>query len=215
MPQLETLLAVFLTGLLFSASPGPSMAFVLSRSVQYGARAGLASSLGLLVGGLCHALAAALGLGLVATRWPLVLDTVRILGALYLTYLAYDAFAAIRRPEPSTDTETEQETPPAPKASAKLSQLFRHGVIVELCNPKTIIFFLSFIPPFVTGHSTAGVFLLSAMIPVSAVPADLIAIVAGGQVAKWAHAHGWLTRLIHALVGLVLLTIAILVLTTS
>jgi threonine/homoserine/homoserine lactone efflux protein len=215
MPQLETLLAVFLAGLLFSASPGPSMAFVLSRSVQFGAPAGLASSLGLLVGGLCHALAAALGLGLLATRWPWVLDIVRVLGALYLAYLAYDAFAAARRPEPKADTEAEPEAQSTPKEPARLSQLFRHGVIVELFNPKTIIFFLSFIPPFVKGHSTAGVFLLSAMIPVSAVPADLIAIVAGGQVAKWAHAHGWLTRLTHALVGLVLLTIAILVLTTS
>lgn len=211
MPQLETILTVMVAGVLLSASPGPSMAYVLSRSVQFGAAGGLASSLGLALGGMLHALLAALGLALLAVKFPVVLQVVKYVGAAYLAYLAYDALqAALASPSPANSAPSTASTSTA--AHAPLGKLFAQGVLIELSNPKTIIFFLSFMPQFVVGHSTGGVLLLSSLIPLTAIPADLIAIFAGGLVASAVQGKTWVMRAVNAAVALVLLGIALMVL---
>ena len=212
MPQLETILTVMLAGILLSASPGPSMAYVLSRSVQFGAAGGLASSLGLALGGMLHAVLAALGLALLAVKFPVVLQVVKYVGAAYLAYLAYAALQAALASDKVTEQSTSTTAKPLAPANAPLGKLFAQGVLIELSNPKTIIFFLSFMPQFVVGHSTGGVLLLSSLIPLTAVPADLIAIFAGGLVASAVHGKLWVMRLVNGAVALVLLGIALMVL---
>ena len=208
--SLSSLLTVIVAGLLLSASPGPSMAYVLSRSVQFGHGGGLASSLGLAVGGMLHALFAALGLSIIAIQFPWMLQVIKYLGALYLTYLAYDAFkASLNFPVPDTNsgdasaiipnnqsTDTQRQT---------YSRLFINGVLIELSNPKTILFFLSFMPQFVQHFSTVGMFLLSSLIPITAIPADLLAIFAGGLIASRVRGHAWLMQaVLLGIAGLVL-----------
>lgn len=219
MPQLDTIFTVMLAGILLSASPGPSMAYVLSRSVQFGAAGGLASSLGLALGGMLHALLAALGLALLAVKFPVVLQVVKYVGAAYLAYLAYDALqAALSSPSAASSPSSQANAAPASaesasaKAHAPLGKLFAQGVLIELSNPKTIIFFLSFMPQFVVGHSTGGVLLLSSLIPLTAIPADLIAIFAGGLVANAVQGKTWVMRAVNGAVALVLLGIALMVL---
>ena len=212
MPQLETIFTVMLAGILLSASPGPSMAYVLSRSVQFGAAGGLASSLGLAVGGMLHALLASLGLALLAVKFPLLLQVVKYVGAAYLGYLAYDALQAALATNATTSESAVSTTNSLAQPSAPLFKLFGQGVLIELSNPKTIIFFLSFMPQFVAGHSAGGVLLLSSLIPLTAVPADLIAIFAGGLVASAVHGKPWVMRVVNGAVALVLLGIALMVL---
>ncbi len=213
MPHLETIFTVMLAGILLSASPGPSMAYVLSRSVQFGAAGGLASSLGLAVGGMLHAVLAALGLALLAVQFPLVLQVVKYVGAAYLGYLAYDALqAALAKQQTTEQAESASTSNTSTAAQAPLLKLFAQGVFIELSNPKTIIFFLSCMPQFVVGHSTGGVLLLSSLIPLTAIPADLIAIFAGGVVASAVRGKTWVMRLVNGAVALVLLAIALMVL---
>lgn len=212
MPQAETILTVMLAGILLSASPGPSMAYVLSRSVQFGAAGGLASSLGLAVGGIVHAVLAALGLALLAVKYPMLLQLVKYVGAAYLGYLAWDALkAALSTSQPANEAADQPKTTAA-SANAPLLKLFGQGVLIELSNPKTILFFLSFMPQFVVGHSAGGVLLLSSLIPLTAVPADLIAIFAGGLVARALQGKTWVMQVVNGAVALVLLGIALLVL---
>jgi threonine/homoserine/homoserine lactone efflux protein len=208
--QLNTILAVLLAGLLLSSSPGPSMAYVLSRSVQFGHLGGLASSLGLAVGGLIHALLAALGLAIIVVKFPLLMQVLKYLGALYLSYLAFEALkSAFQKQDLHNSQKTQNKfTQNRILSRHAMWKLFSNGVLIEVSNPKTIIFFLSFMPQFISNHSTIGVFLLSALIPLSAIPADLIAIFAGGLVAKKVNTHYWLLRLINFLVAALLFGIA-------
>ncbi len=219
MDPISSLFTVIVAGLLLSASPGPSMAYVLSRSVQFGHGGGLASSLGLAVGGMLHALFAALGLSIIAIQFPWLLQVIKYLGALYLTYLAYDAFkASLNFPAPEASRIDEQQAAPVNTHSntstqrQTYSRLFINGVLIELSNPKTIIFFLSFMPQFVQHFSTMGMFFLSSLIPITAIPADLLAIFAGGLIANRVRGHAWLMQAVNLLVALVLLGIAGLVL---
>lgn len=217
MDPISSLFTVIVAGLLLSASPGPSMAYVLSRSVQFGHGGGLASSLGLAVGGMLHALFAALGLSIIAIQFPWLLQVIKYLGALYLTYLAYDAFkASLNFPVPESRS-MDQAKPATASANQNThrqtySRLFINGVLIELSNPKTIIFFLSFMPQFVQHFSTMGMFFLSSLIPITAIPADLLAIFAGGLIASRVRGHAWLMQAVNLLVALVLLGIAGLVL---
>lgn len=219
MDPISSLFTVVVAGLLLSASPGPSMAYVLSRSVQFGHGGGLASSLGLAVGGMLHALFAALGLSIIAIQFPWLLQVIKYLGALYLTYLAYDAFkASLNFPVPearSIDHAMPVSANPNQNANTQrqaYSRLFINGVLIELTNPKTILFFLSFMPQFVQHFSTMGMFFLSSLIPITAIPADLLAIFAGGLIANRVRGHAWLMQAVNLLVALVLLGIAGLVL---
>lgn len=219
MDQLSIALTVIGAGLLLSASPGPSMAYVLSRSVQFGSSGGLASSLGLAVGGMMHALFAALGLSLIAMQFPWLLQLIKYVGAAYLAYLAYDslcaAFATVDNSasadNPISDADAIVQTREE-FSRQTFWRLFSNGVLIELSNPKTIIFFLSFMPQFVSQHSTIGMFLLSSLIPITAIPADLLAIFAGGVIANRVRSHYWLVRAVNIAVALVLAGIALMVL---
>lgn len=216
MDQLNVIITVIAAGLLLSASPGPSMAYVLSRSVQFGSGGGLASSLGLAVGGMLHALFAALGLSLIALKFPWLLQVIKYLGAAYLAYLAYDslsaAFAVDKRAHDAVaEGELESVHVAINAPSQTYWRLFLNGVLIELSNPKTIIFFLSFMPQFVSQHSTIGMFFLSSLIPITAIPADLLAIFAGGVIATRVSSHSWLVRVVNVAVAVVLLGIAAMV----
>lgn len=216
MDQLSVMFTVIVAGLLLSASPGPSMAYVLSRSVQFGSGGGLASSLGLAVGGMLHALFAALGLSLIAMKFPWLLQVIKYLGAAYLAYLAYDSLCAafvVSESQSTPEAEHVDVATLAPMLSRQAYwRLFLNGVLIELSNPKTIIFFLSFMPQFVNQHSAMGMFFLSSLIPITAIPADLLAIFAGAVIASRVRSHSWLVRAVNVAVAIVLLGIAAMVL---
>ncbi len=232
MPNIETLITVMIAGLLLSASPGPSMAYVLSRSAQHGAVGGLASSFGLAAGGMLHALLAVLGLGLLASAWPTLIQIVQYLGALYLIYLGYDILRSAFLPPATTSLQDANAKPDSVAVRCDVPgngqqrghrqiehklwlRLFAQGVVVELTNPKTILFFLSFLPKFVQSHSPGGAFLLSALIPITAIPADLLAIFAGSMLAHWAGTRPWMTGAINIFVALVLFAMATLLLVNT
>jgi threonine/homoserine/homoserine lactone efflux protein len=127
----------FLTAaLLLAITPGPGIMYVLTRSMAGGRREGILSSLGTLIGGLVHVIAAALGISAVLATSAVAYQAVRWAGALYLVYLG---FRMIRN--------AEQDGLQAPSRVAGDS--FRQGIVTEILNPKTALFFLSFIPQFV------------------------------------------------------------------
>ncbi|HLW55428.1 MAG TPA: LysE family translocator [Candidatus Angelobacter sp.] len=152
-------LGIFLTAsLLLAATPGPGMLYVLSRTLAGGRRQGILSSLGTLLGGMVHVVAAAAGLSVVLATSAVAFSVVKFAGAAYLIYLGIDL---IRKAGRETDTAL---TVAAPRHSP-----FLQGVLTEALNPKTALFFLSFIPQFVSrhgGHAFAG-FVVLGLISVS------------------------------------------------
>ena len=117
--------------------PGPAVTYIVTQSVDKGRRAGLTSALGVASGGLVHVAAATAGLSAVIASSATAFTTVKLVGAVYLVVVG------IRRIL-SKDPDAEIEVQPAP-----LRQLYTQGVIVNVFNPKTALFFLAFLPQFV------------------------------------------------------------------
>ena len=177
MPEWEMIVTVTVAGLLLSASPGPSMLYVLSRSVGQSRAAGFASSIGLAIGGVLLALASALGLAAVFQVSPRAFTILQICGGCYLFYLG---IGMIR--------EAGQDDMRVRKVrSASFSRILSQGILVELLNPKTAIFFLAFLPQFVDfsrDDVTTQMLVLGMLVPLTAIPSDIIVSIAGGTLAQ-------------------------------
>ncbi|RJK96436.1 LysE family translocator [Vallicoccus soli] len=138
MPSTSTLLVFAAATLALLVVPGPSVVYVVARSLEHGRAAGLWSVLGLETGALLHVLGATAGLGALLASHPLALGAVRYAGAAYLVLMGVRQF--LRR----------HAAPGAAGATpASRLRLFRDGVLVDLLNPKTALFFLAFLPQFV------------------------------------------------------------------
>ena len=177
MPSHETILLVMLAGFALSASPGPSMLYVLSRSLGPDRNAGLVSAAGLATGGVVHAIAAAVGLSALLAYSPTVYRAVTVLGAGYLVYLGVQMYLS-RNQEVGEAEEVPHQS---------LWRIFGQGVLVEVLNPKTALFFVAFLPQFINQNSDAimlQVFVLGMLIPLTAVPSDLIVAFTGGTLAR-------------------------------
>ena len=137
MPSPETLSAFFVTAVIMALAPGPDNLFVLTQSALYGARAGLATTLGLATGLFVHTAAVALGVAALFQTSEAAFTGLKLAGAAYLLYLAWLSFRS-----------------GASKASLEGSHfpgnfaLYRRGVIMNITNPKVTLFFLAFLPQF-------------------------------------------------------------------
>ncbi len=138
MPTLPTISLFLLTSLGLLLIPGPAVLYIITRSVEQGRRAGLASVLGVELAGSVHTIAAVLGLSALLLTSALAFSVVKYLGAAYLIYLS---LRTLFKREGSSQTAVQ-----VPKS---FSQLFTQGFLVNLLNPKTALFFYAFLPQFV------------------------------------------------------------------
>jgi threonine/homoserine/homoserine lactone efflux protein len=118
--------------------PGPAVLYVVARSIHEGRRAGLASVVGIHVGTLVHIAAATLGLSALIASSAVAFTAVKIVGAVYLVGLGLWTLFS-RRAEPDVALGGERN----------LRRAFAQGIIVNVLNPKTALFFLAFLPQFV------------------------------------------------------------------
>jgi threonine/homoserine/homoserine lactone efflux protein len=169
-------LLLFVTGAaILLAIPGPVVMYVVSRSIGQGRSAGLVSVMGTVVGTLCHVAAATLGLSAVLASSALAFQFVKYLGAAYLIYLGV---RTLRSP----DTALFE----AAAGERRLARLFAQGVLVNLLNPKTALFFLAFLPQFVDpsrGHATLQIFELGVLFALMGWCSDSLWALAAGTAA--------------------------------
>ncbi len=149
MVDLLTLLAFVPAALALNLTPGADMMFCLGQGLRSGPRAAVAASAGIGMGGIVHVAIAGLGLGAVIAAAPWAFDVIRWVGVGYLLYLAWQA---LRSADPSRATAEGLTT----------AQAFWSGFLVNLTNPKVILFVLAFIPQFV--DPAAGSVLLQFLI---------------------------------------------------
>ncbi len=170
MPDRGAFLVFALASLALAIVPGPAVLYIVAQSVQGGRRAGVVSALGVSTGGMVHVAAAVIGLSAVLAASATAFTIVKIAGAVYLvwlgvrTLLSRDDSIAGRRAEPT------------------MARTYRQGVIVNVLNPKTALFFLAFLPQFVDpdGSTRGQLALLGITFVVIALTTDLIwALVAG------------------------------------
>jgi threonine/homoserine/homoserine lactone efflux protein len=131
--------AFVIAAVVLAITPGPGIAYVIARTVAGGRSEGLASCFGTGIGGMLHVLAAALGLSLVVAQSAVAFNLVKYLGAAYLVYLGIRLL--LRKDEPLTLE---------PVASQGVRRALFEGIVVEALNVKTALFFLAFLPQFVT-----------------------------------------------------------------
>ena len=138
-------LGVFIVAsVLLILAPGPDVIFLISQSIGQGPRAGFLIALGLACGNLVHTCLAALGISVVFRASPVAFQGLKIAGVLYLLYLAWKAV----RPHAPISADEASATPQPSRG------LFLRGILMNVLNPKVALFFLAFLPQFVS--PTAG-----------------------------------------------------------
>ncbi len=139
-------LSFLAAAVLLTLAPGPDNLLVLALGMARGSRAGVAFGLGCALGCLNHTLLAALGVSALIAASPLLFNLLRWLGAAYLIWLGWQALqssgVALLRPDASD--------------RASPGQLFRRGLLANALNPKVVLFFLAFLPQFVSAGSPAS-----------------------------------------------------------
>ena len=142
MPETSTLALFAVAAVTLLLIPGPAVLYIVTRSVDQGRAAGLASVCGVHVGTLLHVAAAALGLSALLVSSATAYDTVRWLGAAYLVWLGVRRLLARDEDVPAAAAGPGARRP-------GLGRIFAQGVVVNVLNPKTALFFFAFLPQFV------------------------------------------------------------------
>ncbi|MGJ5131739.1 LysE family translocator [Bradyrhizobium oligotrophicum] len=137
MPDVPTFLLFLSAALVIALTPGPGIFYIVARTLAGGRSEGLASSVGLGLGGLVHLVAGAVGLSALVMASAEAFTVLKIAGAVYLIWLGVKTWREARVAQPAEVTTTGSR------------RAFREGIIVEALNPKTAAFFLAFIPQFV------------------------------------------------------------------
>jgi threonine/homoserine/homoserine lactone efflux protein len=140
LPDASTLAAYSLACFILCITPGPDMSLFLSRTIAGGRAAGIASTLGASTGCLVHTVLAAVGLSAVIATSPTAFLVIKIVGAVYLAWLAVDAI----RNGSSLNVKTKGQQP------ISVSRAYWMGVMINLSNPKVVLFFVTFLPQFVS-----------------------------------------------------------------
>jgi threonine/homoserine/homoserine lactone efflux protein len=173
-------LATFaLASLVFVLVPGPSVLFVVSRGVALGRRAAVATVVGNAVGVYVHVVAVAAGLGVVLARSAAALQTLRMVGALYLAWLGVRAWRERRHLALSTADGV---------PILSLARAAREGFVVGLGNPKSMLFFAAILPQFVdpaAGHVAIQMLLLGLLFVLIALVSDSTYGVLAGSLRAW------------------------------
>lgn len=172
------LVAVFLVSIV----PGPDMLFIVANAAAGGRRTGVVAAAGMSTGLAVHSVAAALGLGALIQAAPQILNGVRIAGAAFLLYLAYLTWRASR-----DEFGAPEDAPQLPRRTLRRTYLM--ATLTNLANPKVILFYLAFVPQFITTGSgswpvTVQFLVLGAVFILVGFPVDASAALLAGTLTE-------------------------------
>lgn len=208
MPELSGIVAFGFIALGMVLTPGPNMVYLISRSISQGSKAGLISLLGVASGFIFYMLCAALGITALLMAVPYAYDMLRITGAAYLLYLAWQAI------KPSGRSPFQIETLPEDSPQ----KLFMMGFITNILNPKIAIMYLSLLPQFISeNHDNILLqsLLLGLVQIIISVSVNAVIVVMAGSIAIFLTGKPVWLRLQRWLMGTVLAALAVKMLTDS
>jgi threonine/homoserine/homoserine lactone efflux protein len=177
-----TKLTLFLiTAFVILITPGPAVLYIIARSVDQGRLAGLVSTLGVAFGTMFHVAAAALGISALLAASATAFSVLKYLGAAYLIYLG------IRK---LMERDLDGRRPAGARES--LGRIFWQGVVVNVLNPKTALFFLAFLPQFIDvsrGHVTLQMVVLGLLFVIMGILSDGSWALLAGTAGSWLKNH--------------------------
>jgi len=138
LPDHKSMAIFFAAAIILLAIPGPAVLYIVSRSIGHGRTAGVVSALGIGVGTIIHAIAAAVGLSALLMSSAIAFAAVKYLGAAYLIFLGVQKLRKRESFDVSGDV-----------SNANLRRIFAQGILVNVLNPKTALFFFAFLSQFV------------------------------------------------------------------
>lgn len=141
MSDISNIIYFVTASFIFTIAPGPDLIFLITQTYNHGARAGLPTAMGLALGNLIHTLAAALGISLIFQASATAFSVLKILGAAYLLFLAYEVM--VKRTADSSQSIMRSQ-----------QSLFLRGILMNVLNPKVVLFYLAFLPQFATPGTT-------------------------------------------------------------
>lgn len=171
--NLPDLLVFLAAALSLNLTPGNDMMYVLGQSLKGGARTGISASLGIAGGSLIHLGFVALGVAVILAQYPLLFDLIRYAGACYLIWIAYTTLTS---PMSALAQDEKQRSTFA---------AFRDGVLVNLFNPKIIVFMFAFLPPFIrpeNGSPLLQLFILGMIFNVGGTVINCIVALFAGKI---------------------------------
>jgi threonine/homoserine/homoserine lactone efflux protein len=175
MPDLATLALFAAAALALAVVPGPAVIYIVSQSIDGGRRAGLVSAFGIATGGLVHVLAATVGLSSLLLSSATAFEAVKLVGAAYLVYLGVRRLLTH-----AAAVSVERERRP-------LAARYGRGVVVNVLNPKTALFFFAFLPQFVDpdrGAAWLQIATLGVLFVALALASDALYALAAGTAAQ-------------------------------
>ncbi|HEY0447909.1 LysE family translocator [Actinophytocola sp.] len=195
----STVIAFAVACVVISVVPGPDMMFIVANGIARGRLAGVVSAIGMSTGIAVHTVAAALGLGALLQAAPVALEAVRIVGAVFLVYLAVTTLRSAK------DVAA---TAPQRFGNRSLRRTYVMAVLTNLANPKVILFYVAFLPQFLTvgGWATPVQFLvMGAILIVTGLTVDASVGLAAGALSalllRRPAIQRWLNRVSAAIFG--------------
>ncbi len=201
MLSIETFSAFFLASALLAIAPGPDNVFVLTQSALHGKLSGLVVVFGLCTGLLFHTTAVAFGVAVIFQASTLAFTLLKVIGAGYLVYLAWQIFRA--SPEQISMQSDQQKS---------LGTLYRRGIIMNLTNPKVSIFFLAFLPQFadpVRGPISLQMIALGGVFIIATILVFGIIALIGGALGEWLNRSERAQRIINWTAGTIFIGLAL------
>jgi threonine/homoserine/homoserine lactone efflux protein len=200
MLSIQTLGAFFSVSLLLAIAPGPDNLFVLTQGMLQGRLAGLAITLGLCTGLILHTSLVALGLAVIFQTSSMAFSLLKVVGAGYLIYLAWQVFRAHERRIGEA------------RRVLEIGRLYRRGIIMNATNPKVSLFFLAFLPQFTdpsTGSVTLQVMLLGGLFMLATLLVFGAMALLAGQIGSWFGRSVHMQKLMRWTTGGLLVVLAI------
>ena len=207
-PDLGTILAFALASVVLAITPGPDMALQLSRTVNYGRGHGLAVGFGAMSGVAVHTTLVALGISVLIVAAPILFLALKIAGAAYLLWLAFQAVVH------GGGLKIAARAPAVPS----LQQSFLTGVGINLLNPKVVLFFITFLPQFVDKADPAApekLFFLGAEFIVVSIPLMVLTVLLAEQLTQLLTRTKWVQRVLNYSFAAVFTTFAVVILTAQ
>jgi len=189
-------LAFLFAAAVLAVTPGPGIAYVVARTVAGGRAEGLASCFGTGIGGMLHVVAAALGLSLIVAGSAVAFNLVKYLGAAYLVFLGLSLL--LRK---------DRELTVRPVASQGARRALLEGIVVEALNVKTALFFLAFLPQFISPDDALvpQLVLLGSICVALNTLVDVVAVFAADRMLKSNTARAMRARLLTRVSGVTML----------
>jgi threonine/homoserine/homoserine lactone efflux protein len=207
-PSLAVILQFAVATLVIALTPGPDMTLFVGRAISHGRAAGFAAMGGAMTGIMVHTTLVALGLSALIVAAPQAFMALKIGGALYLLWLAFQAI----RHGSAFKPQTEKSAPVA------LSRHYMTGILINLLNPKIILFFMTFLPQFVSAsdpHAPGKLVFLGVLFIIVSLPVVVPIILAADRVAVFLKESPRATRVIDFMFAGIFSAFAVKILTTQ